>query len=87
MEQLQKAFYDYFSVQLKDVQVIVAKEGDDWEAARRDHSSPLHILQPTRIDLRLDKSLMDDARLPKLVARVVGFIATHACFRGFPPIF
>lgn len=69
MEQLQKAFYDYFSLQLKDVQVIVAEEGDDWEAARRDNSSSLHILKPTRIDLQLDKSLMDDTRLAKSVER------------------
>ncbi len=46
-------------------QVIVAGVGDDWEGARRDISSPLHILTPTMLDLQVKNSLMDDAKLPK----------------------
>ncbi len=46
-------------------QVIVAGVGDDWERARRNVSSPLHILTPTMLDLQVKNSLMDDAKLPK----------------------
>jgi len=47
------------------VQVIVAGANDDWRAAHKLTTSPLHILTPTHLDIVLKKSLIDDSQYPK----------------------
>ena len=63
---LQEAFYDHFNVSLTAVQLILAGAGDDWQSARREASSPYHILHPLGFDVQLKKSLLpNDTNLPR----------------------
>ena len=63
---LQKASYHHFNVSLTAVQLILAGAGDDWQSARREASSPYHILHPLGFDIQLKKSsLPNDTNLPR----------------------
>ena len=65
--ELDEAFYDHFKLSLKRLQVLVAGPGQDWGSAWSSGTSPLHILEPTSLELELKKSLLpNDTRLPKL---------------------
>ncbi|XP_065344717.1 intermembrane lipid transfer protein Vps13 isoform X2 [Cloeon dipterum] len=69
-EVLQEMFsqsYEKFSLQLKEVQVLVAKPGEDWEEKlTKTSESNLHLVQPMSIDISLHRSLlMNDPRIPQ----------------------
>ncbi|XP_071943585.1 intermembrane lipid transfer protein VPS13A-like isoform X2 [Antedon mediterranea] len=70
LEELMKKSYDRFNMDLKSVQIILANEGEDWEAARKKTHSPLHLLQPLNVGIALHKCLVDDNRMPKV--RILG---------------
>ena len=71
MEELHKAFYDHFDLKLSRLQVLVAGPGEDWRDGWSADSSPLHLLEPTGLELWLKRSLLpNDTRLPKLVVCV-----------------
>ena len=63
---LQEAFYDHFNVSLTAIQLILAGAGDNWQSARKEASSPYHILHPLGFDVQLKKSLLpNDTNLPR----------------------
>ena len=65
--ELDEAFYDHFNLSLKRLQVLLAAPGQDWRSAwSSSGTSPLHVLEPTSLELGLKKSLLpNDTRLPK----------------------
>ncbi|XP_071825694.1 intermembrane lipid transfer protein VPS13A-like isoform X3 [Apostichopus japonicus] len=65
-EELIKKAYDRFDISLKSMQVILAGDGDDWQAIRTLKNSSNHILQPLGLNLLLQKCMVEDARLPKI---------------------
>lgn len=66
LEELMDKAYDRFHVQLKRVQMLFSKPGQDWKTARGLKSSPLHILQPLDIEVGLSKAMVErDSRMPK----------------------
>ncbi|XP_022087078.1 vacuolar protein sorting-associated protein 13A-like [Acanthaster planci] len=66
LEELMKKAYDRFQIELQSVQVILAAEGDDWQAARELKGSPLHLLQPLDLNVGLNKCMVEDSRLAKI---------------------
>ncbi|XP_033127425.1 vacuolar protein sorting-associated protein 13A-like [Anneissia japonica] len=66
LEELMKKSYDRFNMDLKSVQIILANQGDDWQAARKQIQSPLHLLQPLNLQIALHKCLVEDNRMPKV---------------------
>ncbi|XP_048586982.1 intermembrane lipid transfer protein VPS13A-like isoform X2 [Nematostella vectensis] len=67
MAELESKCYDKFDIRLEQLQVLLAKEGDDWNAARQQTQSKLHIVNPISIDLKLQKALNpDDVRLAQI---------------------
>lgn len=65
-EELDDAFYDHFTLSLSRLQVLLAGPKQDWTHAWSSSSSPLHLLEPTSLELQLEKSLLpNDTRLPK----------------------
>jgi vacuolar protein sorting-associated protein 13A/C len=65
--ELDEAFYDHFKLSLKRLQVLVAGPRQDWDSAWSSGTSPLHVLEPTSLELGLKKSLLpNDTRLPNL---------------------
>ncbi|XP_074661340.1 intermembrane lipid transfer protein VPS13A-like [Tubulanus polymorphus] len=63
--------YDRFNIELQSVQLLYAKSGGDWQSARQQNNSPMHILRPMKLALNVHKSMiMNDARIPKM--KVVG---------------
>ncbi|XP_038046817.1 vacuolar protein sorting-associated protein 13C-like isoform X3 [Patiria miniata] len=66
LEELMKKAYDRFNIELQTVQVILAAEGDDWQAARELKGSPLHLLQPLDLNVGLNKCMVEDSRLAKI---------------------
>lgn len=72
--ELDEAFYDHFTLSLTRLQVLLAGPGQDWKGAwsRRSGTSPLHVLEPTSLELGLKKSLLpNDTRLPKLESTIL----------------
>ncbi|XP_059483152.1 intermembrane lipid transfer protein Vps13 isoform X2 [Neocloeon triangulifer] len=67
MQEMIAQSYEKFSLQLKDVQVLVAKPGEDWEEKLANPSeSQLHLVQPMSIDINLHRSLLfNDPRIPQ----------------------
>ena len=64
--ELDEAFYDHFTLSLTRLQVLLAGPKQDWMSAWSSGTSPLHILEPTSLELGLKKSLLpNDTRLPK----------------------
>ncbi|XP_022794312.1 vacuolar protein sorting-associated protein 13A-like [Stylophora pistillata] len=67
VEDLESKCYDKFDFKLKDLQILIAKAGEDWQAARKKVNSEMHILDPMGIDMRLHKALNpDDIRLAQI---------------------
>ncbi|XP_071479699.1 intermembrane lipid transfer protein VPS13A-like [Diadema antillarum] len=66
LEDLMRKAYDKFSLDLQSVQVIFAPAGEDWQAARKETSTPLHLLQPMNLHILLQKCMVEDARLAKM---------------------
>ncbi|KAM5126213.1 intermembrane lipid transfer protein VPS13C-like, partial [Mantella aurantiaca] len=66
LEELMDKAYDKFHVQINKVQILFGRSGEDWKAARSMNSSPLHILQPLDIDMKLGKAMVErDSRMPR----------------------
>ncbi|XP_044135757.1 vacuolar protein sorting-associated protein 13C isoform X2 [Bufo gargarizans] len=66
LEELMDKAYDKFNVRLKKVQMLFTKPGQNWKTARGLNSSPLHILQPLDIELKLSKAMVErDSRMPR----------------------
>ncbi|XP_069836922.1 intermembrane lipid transfer protein VPS13C isoform X1 [Dendropsophus ebraccatus] len=66
LEELMDKAYDKFHVQLKKVQMLFSKPGQDWKSARGLKSSSLHILQPLDIEVELSKAMVErDIRMPR----------------------
>ncbi|XP_056428779.1 intermembrane lipid transfer protein VPS13C isoform X2 [Hyla sarda] len=66
LEELMDKAYDKFHVELKKVQMLFSKPGQDWKTARGLKSSSLHILQPLDIDVELSKAMVErDSRMPR----------------------
>ncbi|XP_042328008.1 LOW QUALITY PROTEIN: vacuolar protein sorting-associated protein 13C [Sceloporus undulatus] len=66
LEEIMDQAYDKFDVEIKNVQLLFARSGEDWKKARSDHPSTLHILQPMDINVQLSKSMVEkDVRMPK----------------------
>ncbi|KAG9489635.1 hypothetical protein GDO78_005537 [Eleutherodactylus coqui] len=65
LEMLMDKAYDKFHVQLKKVQMLFSKPGEDWKTARGMNSS-LHILQPLDFEVELSKAMVErDSRMPR----------------------
>ncbi|KAH0619803.1 hypothetical protein JD844_014073 [Phrynosoma platyrhinos] len=66
LEEIMDQAYDKFNVEIKNVQLLFGRSGEDWKKARSEHSSTLHILQPMDIHVQLAKSMVEkDIRMPK----------------------
>ncbi|XP_065179589.1 intermembrane lipid transfer protein VPS13C-like [Sycon ciliatum] len=64
-EELDKKMYDTFSLELKQLQMIVTGPGEDWREVLKQPSHAAHLLLPLAMNLRLQKSLTDKSeRLP-----------------------
>lgn len=53
LEDLKQQAYEKYQLELKDLQIIFAQKGDDWQAARRGHNNQIKILQPVTCTLQL----------------------------------
>ncbi|XP_063782573.1 intermembrane lipid transfer protein VPS13C isoform X2 [Pseudophryne corroboree] len=66
LEELMDKAYDKFHVQIKKVQMLFGRPGEDWKMARGMNSSSLHILQPLDIEVQLEKAMVErDSRMPR----------------------
>ncbi|KAM8804771.1 intermembrane lipid transfer protein VPS13C [Eudromia elegans] len=66
LEEIMDKAYDKFDVQIKNVQLLFVRAGEDWKKARFQHPSTLHVLQPMDIHVQLAKSMVDnDTRMAK----------------------
>uniref|UniRef100_A0A8C8RP73 Vacuolar protein sorting-associated protein 13C n=1 Tax=Pelusios castaneus TaxID=367368 RepID=A0A8C8RP73_9SAUR len=66
LEEIMDKAYDMFDVEIKNVQLLFGKRGEDWKKARFQHPSPLHILQPMDMHVQLAKSMVEkDIRMAK----------------------
>ena len=57
--------YDKFHVELKQIQLLYAKPGEDWQAARKQQTSKMHVLEQLTFDIELFHAFMQDVSLPK----------------------
>nr|CAD7433011.1 unnamed protein product [Timema monikensis] len=60
--------YDHFTIELFDIQILIAMSGEDWKTCLTDSQvTSLHLLQPSILKINLGKCLItDDPRLPKI---------------------
>ncbi|XP_064013497.1 intermembrane lipid transfer protein VPS13C isoform X2 [Pogoniulus pusillus] len=66
LEEIMDKAYDKFDVEIKSVQLLFGRAGEDWKKARFQHPSTLHILQPMDIHVQLAKSMVErDTRMAK----------------------
>ncbi|KFP20127.1 Vacuolar protein sorting-associated protein 13C, partial [Egretta garzetta] len=66
LEEIMDKAYDKFDVEIKNVQLLFARTGEDWKKARFQHPSTLHVLQPMDIHVQLAKSMVErDTRMAK----------------------
>ncbi|XP_074863378.1 intermembrane lipid transfer protein VPS13C isoform X3 [Carettochelys insculpta] len=66
LEEIMDKAYDMFDVEIKNVQLLFGRRGEDWKTARFQHPSALHILQPMDMHVQLAKSMVEkDIRMPK----------------------
>ncbi|XP_032555500.1 vacuolar protein sorting-associated protein 13C isoform X1 [Chiroxiphia lanceolata] len=66
LEEIMDKAYDKFDVEIKNVQLLFGRTGEDWKKARFQHPSTLHVLQPMDIHVQLAKSMVErDTRMPK----------------------
>ncbi|KAJ2952086.1 hypothetical protein O0L34_g4356 [Tuta absoluta] len=72
MAEIAKHSYDKITLALTQMQIVVAKKGENWaEAIAADEKgTPLHLLQPTNLIIQIHKCLItDDPRMPKIKVR------------------
>ncbi|GAB1605843.1 Hypothetical predicted protein [Argonauta hians] len=69
VEELLQSAYDNFDIKLDNIQMLLANPGDDWQAARKQGTSNLHILEPISIHMILQKCIFDNqVQLAKMKA-------------------
>lgn len=68
LQELIRQSYDKFTFEIHNIQVLVAKKGEDWEEAIDiGRGTEMHILEPTFMTLSASLSVItDDPRLPKV---------------------
>ncbi|XP_039984071.1 vacuolar protein sorting-associated protein 13C [Xiphias gladius] len=66
LEEIMDRAYERYNVELRRVQVLYSKSGEDWKLARLQASSVQHILQPMDLTVQLAKCMVEkDARMPR----------------------
>lgn len=71
MQEMLLQAYEKYTVRLTAVEVVVCPPGRDWRPSLTVGKSELHVLQPTDINVDIDKCIVtDNVRLPKV--RVTG---------------
>ncbi|XP_071346078.1 intermembrane lipid transfer protein VPS13C isoform X2 [Trachinotus anak] len=66
LEEIMDRAYERYNVELRRVQVLYSKSGEDWKSARLQGSSVQHILQPMDFTVHLAKCMVEkDARMPR----------------------
>ncbi|XP_053128095.1 intermembrane lipid transfer protein VPS13C isoform X2 [Hemicordylus capensis] len=66
LEEIMDKAYDKFDVEIKNVQLLFGRSGENWKKARFEHPSALHILQPMDIHVQLAKSMVEkDIRMAR----------------------
>ncbi|XP_043932244.1 vacuolar protein sorting-associated protein 13C [Protopterus annectens] len=64
LQELMDRAYESYELELKRVQVLFSKSGEDWKAVRLQQVSSQHVLQPVDIKLHVAKSMVEkDARM------------------------
>ncbi|XP_052360766.1 intermembrane lipid transfer protein VPS13C-like, partial [Oncorhynchus keta] len=67
LEEIMDRAYEKYSLELRSVQVLYSKSGEEWKTARQRGSSVQHILQPMDFSLQLAKCMVEkDTRMPRL---------------------
>lgn len=79
VEDLESKCYDKFDFRLEDLQILFAKAGEDWQAARKQVKTKMHILNRMGIDMKLQKALNpDDIRLTQIkLSGSLPFVKVH----------
>ncbi|XP_067871286.1 intermembrane lipid transfer protein VPS13C [Heterodontus francisci] len=66
LEEILERAYEKFDVELRSVQLLFSRSGQDWKSARKECSSSQHILQPMDVKVQLSRAIVEkDARMPK----------------------
>ncbi|XP_013913637.1 PREDICTED: vacuolar protein sorting-associated protein 13C-like [Thamnophis sirtalis] len=66
LEEIMDKAYDRFDVEIKNVQLLFGRSGEDWKKARSEPASLLHILRPMDIRVQVAKSMVEkDVRMAK----------------------
>ncbi|XP_072472489.1 intermembrane lipid transfer protein VPS13C isoform X1 [Notamacropus eugenii] len=66
LEEIMDKVYDKFDVEIKSVQCLFGRSGEDWKKVRFQHPSSLHILQPMDIHVELAKAMVEkDIRMAR----------------------
>ncbi|XP_052457976.1 intermembrane lipid transfer protein VPS13C isoform X3 [Carassius gibelio] len=66
LEEIMDRAYERFSLELRSVQILYSKSGEEWQNARLKGISHQHILQPMDFTLQLAKCMVDkDSRMPR----------------------
>ncbi|XP_062927043.1 intermembrane lipid transfer protein VPS13C isoform X1 [Mobula hypostoma] len=66
LEEILGRAYEKFFVELRSVQLLFSKPGQDWKSARKQYSSSQHILQPLDVKMQLSRAIVEkDSRIPK----------------------
>ncbi|XP_047937223.2 intermembrane lipid transfer protein VPS13C isoform X1 [Anser cygnoides] len=66
LEEIMDKAYDKFDMEIKNVQLLFGRAGEDWKKAHFQRPSTLHILQPMDIHVQLAKSMVEkDTRMAK----------------------
>ncbi|XP_070618855.1 LOW QUALITY PROTEIN: intermembrane lipid transfer protein VPS13C [Erythrolamprus reginae] len=66
LEEIMDKAYDRFDVEIKNVQLLFGRSGEDWKKARSEPASLLHILRPMDMRVQVAKSMVEkDVRMAK----------------------
>uniref|UniRef100_A0A670Z9M9 Vacuolar protein sorting 13 homolog C n=1 Tax=Pseudonaja textilis TaxID=8673 RepID=A0A670Z9M9_PSETE len=66
LEEIMDKAYDKFDVEIKNVQLLFGRSGEDWKKARSEPASLLHILRPMDLCAQVAKSMVEkDVRMAK----------------------
>ncbi|XP_078056331.1 intermembrane lipid transfer protein VPS13C isoform X2 [Mustelus asterias] len=66
LEEILERAYEKFDVELRSVQLLFSKPGQDWKSAQKQCSSSQHILQPMDVKVQLSRAIVEkDTRMPK----------------------
>ncbi|XP_036365427.1 vacuolar protein sorting-associated protein 13A [Octopus sinensis] len=69
VEELLQSAYDKFNIQLDNIQILLYHKGEDWQSARKEGKSKMHILEPISINLLFQKCMFDNqVQLAKMKA-------------------